>query len=153
MKIVFLDIDGVLNCRNSKALCHGIMGIDDEKVKNLKYIIDKTDSKIVLTSSWRTGWKKIHKEQQGYMADYLDKKLEKEKLFITDKTDDFKAMRGEAIMEWLEGKSIENYVILDDEVWDYEKYGLTARLVKTEFYDDNGGLNKDKAIEAVEKLR
>ena len=40
MKIIFLDIDGVLNCRNSKASCHGIMGIDDEKVKNLKYIKD-----------------------------------------------------------------------------------------------------------------
>lgn len=152
MKIVFLDIDGVLNCRNSKASCHGIMGIDAEKVKNLKYIIDKTASKIVLTSSWRTGWQKIHKEQQGYMVDYLDKKFKKEKLFITDKTDDFTAMRGEAIMKWLEGKSIENYVILDDEVWDYEKYGLTDRLVKTEFYDDNGGLNKNKAREVIEKL-
>lgn len=29
------------------------MGIDDEKVKNLKYIIDKTGAEIVLTSSWR----------------------------------------------------------------------------------------------------
>ena len=87
------------------------------------------------------------------MADYLDKKLKKEKVFITDKTDDFTAMRGEAIMKWLEGKSIENYVILDDEVWDCEKYGLTDRFEKTEFYDNKGGLNKDKAIEAVEKLR
>ena len=33
MKIIFLDIDGVLNCRNSKASCHGIMGIDDERPK------------------------------------------------------------------------------------------------------------------------
>ena len=152
MKIIFPDIDGVLNCRNSKASCHGIMGIDDEKVKNLKYIIDKTRSEIVLTSSWRAGWQKVHKEQQEYMADYLDRKLKREKIFITDKTDDFIATRGEAITKWLEGKSVENYVILDDEVWDYEKCGLKERLVKTEFYDDDGGLNENKAKEAVVKL-
>ena len=55
-------------------------------------------------------------------------------------------MRGAAIMKWLEGKSIENYVIFDDEGWYYEKCGLTDRLIKTEFYDDNGGLIKIKQL-------
>ena len=52
-------------------------------------------------------------------------------------------------MKRLEGKSIENYVILDDEGWDYEKYGLTDRLVKTEFYDDKGGLIKIKQLKRL----
>lgn len=38
MKIIFLDIDGVLNCHNSKSDCNGRLGIDEDKVKRLKKI-------------------------------------------------------------------------------------------------------------------
>lgn len=153
MKIIFLDIDGVLNCRNSKPSCHGIMGIDDDKAQNLKYIVENTNADIVLISSWRTGWEKIHKERQGYMADYLDGKLEKAGLSIIDKTDNRTAMRGEAIINWLSDKNIESFVILDDEEHDYKKHGLTDRLVKTEFYNDMGGLQRAESEQAIAILR
>lgn len=152
MKVIFLDIDGVLNCKNSKSSCCGLMGIDDKKVELLKSIVDKSNAKIVLTSSWRTGWEKIRKGQQSYTADYLDRKLRKYRLCITDKTDDYIAMRGEAIIKWLDGKNVENYVILDDEVWDYEKCGFAGKLVKTDFFDNNGGLNETKANEVIKIL-
>ena len=151
--MIFLDVDGVLNCQNSKADCNGIMGVDDEKVDNLKMLVDSTKAKIVLTSSWRTGWYKDSKELQGYLADHLDRKLEKAGLFISDKTDDSYVMRGEAIIKWLSDKAVENYIILDDEIKDYKRWGLIDRLIKTEFYDDEGGLNKKKAIEAIWKLQ
>ena len=153
MKVIFLDVDGVLNCQNSKTDCNGIMGVDDEKVDNLKMLVDSTKAKIVLTSSWRTGWYKDFKELQGYLADHLDRKLEKAGLFISDKTDDAYVMRGEAITKWLSDKAVENYIILDDEIKDYKRWGLIDRLIKTEFYDDEGGLNKKKAIEAIWKLQ
>ena len=70
MKIIFLDIDGVLNCRNSKSSCFGIMGVDNIKVEVLKSIVDKSGAKIVLISSWRIGWKRVFKGEQGYMANY-----------------------------------------------------------------------------------
>ena len=58
MKIIFLDVDGVLNCKSSKSRCGGFLGIDDSKVKLLKEIIDITGAKIVLSSSWRYGWRR-----------------------------------------------------------------------------------------------
>ena len=39
MKLIFLDIDGVLNCAISKSRCFGCLGIDDDKVKRLKTIV------------------------------------------------------------------------------------------------------------------
>ena len=152
MKVIFLDIDGVLNCQNSKSSCFGMMGIDNKKVEVLKSIVDKSGAKIVLISSWRTGWNRVHKEEQGYMANYLDKKLKSAGLYIIDKIDDYTAMLGEGILKWLENKEVESFVILDDEVWDYEKCNLSDKFVKTEFYDDNGGLNAGEAREAMKIL-
>lgn len=51
MKVIFLDVDGELtysNYRNDKTA-----DIDIEKVKLLKEICDKTNAKVVISSSWR----------------------------------------------------------------------------------------------------
>ena len=152
MKIIFLDVDGVLNCQNSKSNCYGIMGIDDDKVIRLRKIVECTDAKIVLISTWKTNWQKLHKDEQGYMADYLDRKLKRQRLAIMDKTDDYIAMRGEGIDQWLKGRNVESFVILDDEEFDYAKTGIIDRLIKTEFYNDNGGLQEEHIQIAINKL-
>ena len=59
MKVIFLDVDGVLNSdeyfdkvRNLKI--KGIENqIDVEKIKLLKKAVDETGAKVVLSSSWR----------------------------------------------------------------------------------------------------
>ena len=53
IKVIFLDIDGVLNCSTTKDLCEFYTGIEDKKVAILKQIVDATDAKIVLISTWR----------------------------------------------------------------------------------------------------
>ena len=59
MKVIFLDIDGVLNSdeyvdKVKKSDIQGIeRDIDIEKVKLLKRAIDETGAKVVLSSSWR----------------------------------------------------------------------------------------------------
>ena len=50
MKIIFLDIDGVLNCSESKSECLGYTGIDTVRIKRLKRIIEETNAKIILIS-------------------------------------------------------------------------------------------------------
>ena len=45
MKVVFLDIDGVLNCEGSRSRCVGYRGIDDKKVENLAKILKRNDIK------------------------------------------------------------------------------------------------------------
>lgn len=61
MKAIFLDIDGVLNSDEHTAFIKSfvtygdnmIEPFDDECLYNLKYIVDETDAKIIITSTWR----------------------------------------------------------------------------------------------------
>jgi len=56
MKILFLDIDGCLNCQTTKDRIGGkggLIGIDDKMLKRVKNICKKTGAKIVLSSFWR----------------------------------------------------------------------------------------------------
>ena len=61
MKAIFLDVDGVLNSDEHTAFIKSfvtysdnmIEPFDDECLHNLKYIVDETDAKIIITSIWR----------------------------------------------------------------------------------------------------
>lgn len=151
-KVIFLDIDGVLNCISTKARCQGCIGIDDLKVKLLKQIIDNTNAKIVLTSTWKTEWNK-NLEECDYTGKYLNNKLKKQKLWILDKTEDNVENRGQGIYNWIKKYNIKHWVVLDDEIFkDYKKYGIKRYLVKTEFYDDNGGLQEEHVEKAIKIL-
>ena len=57
MKIIFLDIDGVLNCMQYliENNCRGI-GIDPARVALVADIVRASGAKIVLTTSWRSHW-------------------------------------------------------------------------------------------------
>jgi hypothetical protein len=51
MKLLFLDIDGVLNSHDQHP--NGYCGIHPEKVMLLNGIVEKTNCKIVISSAWR----------------------------------------------------------------------------------------------------
>lgn len=51
LKILFLDVDGVLN--NPHTRWGDQCGIDDEMLKYLKFIVVRTGCKIVLSTTWR----------------------------------------------------------------------------------------------------
>ena len=56
MKVIFLDIDGVLNTEDTfRKMIDGFLDIeiDEFRVEYLKKIVDATDAKIVLSSSWK----------------------------------------------------------------------------------------------------
>lgn len=153
MKVIFLDVDGVLNCRSSTSRCRGYIGIDRYKVKRLRQIVEATGAKIVLTSTWRTHWLRFNKEDQDECGNYLDRKLKREGLRILDKTTDNWSNRGEGIIQWVGSHNVDSFIILDDEEFDYEECGIISRLVKTSYYDDDGGL-KDEHVElAIDLLR
>ncbi len=157
-KIIFLDIDGVLNCHSTKDSCGKYRGIEDKKVSFLKKIVDATGAIIVLTSSWKENWIKAprFKPLQDELAIYLDKKLEKQGLTIFDKTEDCDPKyRGDGILEYLrlqskKGIDVENYIIIDDETFDYKETKLTPKLIQTSFYKD--GLEEKHVRMAVQKL-
>lgn len=59
MKIAFLDFDGVLNCDSTQDKItlpqYGGMftGFDDDKIMLIDELVDKTDTEIVISSTWR----------------------------------------------------------------------------------------------------
>lgn len=106
MKVVFLDIDGVLNNNHTKERCNGFLGVDRElSTKFLKWIEGK-DVKIILSSTWRLHqdmWEHLHdagihwigitpnmpRVARGYeIAEYLDKHPEITHHVILDDMDE-----------------------------------------------------------------
>ena len=120
MKIIFLDIDGVLNSEMYKTShledCDDKF-IDLSRVKLLSDIVNATDAKIVLTSSLRIEWDKSS-ELCGDDGKYINDCLAKYGLSITDKTPFFNLFdhRRKEILAWLKEhyNHIESFVILDD---------------------------------------
>lgn len=155
VKILFLDIDGVLNC-NSSSLCPlGVKDIDEDKLERLKEIIDRTSAKIMLISSWKEGWygRSDKKDKQSDTANYLDMRFARVGLRISGKVLDLDyGGRGASILDYLgrlkkKGIEVTRFAILDDEMGDYGKMGLRMHLVKTSFL--KGGLTKAKEESAI----
>ena len=152
MKIIFLDIDGVLNEAYSESRApNGCIGIDDEKVSRLRPIVDATGAKIVLVSSWKMEWSR-DPELCGHDAKYMNKKLAKQGLHILDKTEDNVFDRGAGIISWLKKRSDQpSWIVLDDDVFgDYEELGILPHLVKTGWYV--GGLQEKHVQKAIDLL-
>lgn len=124
MKVIFLDVDGVLNSLSCKEKIEGYIFVEDEKIARLKEIIDHTGAKVVLSSTWRYGWHAMEHVKEPdendlrdiYMFEALRDKLLEHGIELLGYTKDF-GRRGDEISDWLKkwmGEPIETYVILDD---------------------------------------
>lgn len=102
MKVLFLDVDGVLN--NEKSSMGAMFPIDKFAAFLVGKIVLDTDCKVVLSSSWR------------YMKEAVDE-VEKRVVPIFGMTSTkMEGIRGNEIKEWLERHpSVEKYAILDDD--------------------------------------
>ena len=158
MNIVFLDVDGVLNCDTTKEKVTDYtgtqyIGVDDVLVEKLAKIINATDSEIVLTSSWKTCWDvTMPNDEMEPMAKYLVLKLKKQGLHIIDRTiDRGKGDRGYGIKRWLKRfPEVERWIVLDDqEFLDYEEQGILPHLIKTSF---SCGLTDENVSDAIKFL-
>ena len=142
MKVLFLDIDGVLNSENwfayriycvknnmvnilmnfvdtdDRNIKHKLTTLDDRAIANLNRIIEETECKVVLSSSWRSSIESENIFTQNLL------KLKGFKYEFYDVTprlwfSDFSIRRGEEIKFWLDKESekheIESFVILDDD--------------------------------------
>ena len=153
MKVIFLDVDGVLNSQDLFERCgEELVPIDEENIRSLKEIVDATGAKIVLSSSWRYGWTEHRDEVQDWCQLLVDT-LERYQMKIIDKTEYFSSGRREdEIKDWL-GKCperVESFVILDDGDYDWYRHGYDKHLVKTDFC--TGGLRQEHVQKAVSIL-
>lgn len=124
MKIIFLDIDGVLNNEFTKDLSPmRYRGINSTLVKRLAKIVKETNAKIVLSSDWKDEWE-IDKTKCSKDGIYINEKLSKEGLSLIDKTndksigDDISTGRGFGIRKYLKNHpEVTNWVVLDDNIF------------------------------------
>ncbi len=168
MRVIFLDIDGVLNADcdfggrpkpNPKIVFDdgvSYCGICRTHIKALKGIIDKTDAKVVLVSSWKFDYEDyIQNGFKNKVGKYLYNKLKKFGITIFDTTYKYArnsgSNRGREISYWLaDHKDIESWVVLDDEIFmDYQDYNIIPNLIQI---DSKYGLWSLPAVQAVDKL-
>ena len=139
MKVIFLDFDGVVTIPDSH------WKLNPDNIKLVKKIVDETNAKIVVSSSWRHGLDR-HFEYE------LERNPDNEMvIWLRDNVYDITPLggnRGSEIKKWLDTHDdIENYVILDDDsdMLNYQLY----HFVETNFED---GLTETEAIRAIKVL-
>ena len=157
-KIIFLDIDGVLNSMDyfeQTKDCKGYTEINHEKVKLLKKIVDRTGAEIVLSSTWRDLGKRKN-EPEHPMYKYLSDTLKEYDMEIIDHTPYIGQDRPKEIRAWLDNQQDKDiqFVSLDDDFQKhkYDEAGIGDCLVRTSFYEKDGGLRKEHVEKAVEIL-
>lgn len=158
MKVLFLDVDGVLNSNRRRLEIGSGEYLDEEKVKLLSAIVRQTGAAVVLHSGWRF-WFNEALEPVRREAVNLSSLLAKYGVRIYDKTPDFSnepirkakkfsLVKADEILSWLENHSgVENYIVLDD--LDLHNERLARRQIQTDSAD---GLTKGDVSRAVQML-
>lgn len=144
MKVIFFDIDGVLNHQHATSL------MDWDIVDRLKQMAIDCDAKLVMSSSWKDTLIRPETYNQPDRAFVFNLVKELGDLFIghTPEIDD--DCREVEIEAWLsEHTDVENFVILDD-----LDFGLPEafpdNFVKTTGYNKEGfSLNNEKEARAI----
>lgn len=150
MNIIFLDVDGVLNSiDHAKKVYEETLRahsgyeypFDPECLERLQRLVEKTDARIVITSTWR-------KTEEGKRV--LQNILEQYDLAnrVIGYTPILNTKRGEEIKSFLETLNVEaSYIILDD---DDDMEELTPYLILTNM---KTGLTEEKMTEGMQKLK
>lgn len=124
MKVIFLDVDGVLNSQSWFKKHHHDKGlsleewrinqIDPKAAKLVKEIVDKTGAKIVLSSSWR-GHKAVNSALfKGFGLEIMDETPRGIRVTYGEET--LYTFRGLEIYYYLDHHpEIKEYVIIDDD--------------------------------------
>lgn len=160
-KIVFLDIDGVLNSdfwnkNHQREISVGTL-IDESKIKLLCKLIKDTDAQIILHSGWKY-WFDSNLRPLRKEAENLKVLLEKEGLAISGVTPDhateeiknskkFSLIKAGEILAWLEQHNdVDTWVVMDD--LDLHNAEVARHQVKT---DQSIGLTGED-VERAERM-
>ena len=171
MKIIFLDCDGELTYSDYEN--EETANIDIEKVKLLKEICDKTGAKVVISSSWRGsdsctpriyyvlidiltsngievlgGTPHLPTEFEGNVSNSISSTTLEE---LPDLKINYGTGRAAEIQKWISEHDVDNFVILDDEDFDWSDYGYDTHWIQPTWFGD-GGLKREHVDTAIEIL-
>lgn len=165
MKIIFLDMDGVLNSNDwwERRTQHGDErdlfenNIDPQAVARLNCIIAATGAKVVISSTWR----KYHDERAmqrmlndcGFIGEVIDRTVDlwaNPELWPDPRRFGREFERGHEIRHWLVENTmklgVKSYVVLDDSS---DMATVEHRFVQT---DHAIGLSQENVAEAIDLL-
>lgn len=141
VKILFVDIDGVLNSLDSAKKLGTFEVLDVEAVGLLRQVTEKHQAEIVITSTWRIDPDWLRRINTAFA------KAGWEKPPIIDRTPDMAdKIRGEEIQTWLNANPTESFIIIDDE--NDMKDEQMSRFVRC---DNRVGFTESQ-VQAIEKI-
>jgi hydroxymethylpyrimidine pyrophosphatase-like HAD family hydrolase len=162
MKVIFLDIDGVINSNfwlesHQQEISDGTL-IDKEKIELVAKIVHKTGAVLVMHSGWRfwfdNDMKPIRKEAQNLIDLLLDSGLSIYSMtpdLTTEeirKTKMFSKVKASEIFLWLkQNPNIDKWIVLDD--IDLHNDELGIRQIRT---NPETGITEKDADKAIEML-
>lgn len=175
MKIIFLDIDGVMTSTEEMIALYNQHGpsVDNTlpsptKCKLLKQLVEETGAKLVLSSAWRLSLNAIQElidlfepynlVLSGFTCHEVESKKFKNTLYESIKPRHQRTIdgwgtyiedRGAEIAAWLlDHPKVSNFVILDDEDSDIKAW-FPNNIVKTNLLT---GLTEEKVLECIKIL-
>lgn len=155
MNYIFLDVDGVLNNEKYTKKCYNKNGhkpffcqnvpFNPKCLKRLAKIVKKTNSNIVLSSTWRL---------DNISKIVLNTRLAEYGLKIENFTDVYNHIRGLEIKKWLKDNkfdwNIDNFIVIDDEIDDIINHIDENKIIKVNPYY---GLSWENMWDSIIKLR
>jgi hypothetical protein len=128
MKVIFLDIDGVLNCKTTPNAHKVPYVIDNELLMRFRRLLERTGASVVLSSTWRYDPAGIFSAKH-YGVPFIDV------------TPDMPGEpRCKEILEWLRtNPEVKRYAVIDDEDDELDELplfqpssrtGLTEKIVE-----------------------
>lgn len=137
-KVIFLDLDGVLNnLKYLKEHLGDLIPLDPKRIGFLKEIIRRTQAKVVLTSSWRFN---------PELDDFFSKAgigIERTRFLNED--------REKEILTYVRENQISSFIILDDEISHYTNKDTTKYLIRTLENEDIEERSKRDDIEGLQE--
>ena len=150
MKVIFLDIDGVLNCDRTPNPRHFPYIVDRKLLARLKKLLDRTKAKVVLSSTWRVDPVGLFAAKHSGVP------------FIDVCPDMPKKPRRDEILTWIaKHPKVIQYVVIDDEDDELDdlplfqpssKTGLTMSIVNGVERYLNGQTDRTMRASGIKRL-
>jgi hypothetical protein len=150
MKIIFLDIDGVLNCRKTPNPRKLPYVVDPKLLRRFKRLLERTGAKVVLSSTWRYDPAGLFSARHWGIP------------FIDVTPDMPKRPRCSEILAWLKAHpKVKRYAVIDDEDDELDELplfqpsaatGLTQKIATGVAHYLDGKTDEDMRFSAVVRV-
>jgi hypothetical protein len=150
MKVIFLDIDGVLNCKKTPNPCKFPYIVDPKLLKRFQRLLKRTGAEVVLASTWRYDPAGLFSAKHWGIP------------FIDVTPDMPKKPRRNEILAWLKDHpNARRYAVIDDEDDELDELplfqpsgstGITEKIVKGVADYLNGRTDTDMRCNRVTRI-